>query len=308
MTPGTGHARSKAIHSIFQEDFMTAHVSCARLRALTPITLALLAGLPLSSQAQSTVDASLSNLRFELTDLAPQDGQTPALTWGNRYSDIAAFLRDTQASALPDPVPDDWKPAAPIWQEYHDNVEGWVNQTLSHDGIQVSTTEQGTMQFQLDLPLGVTGAGYVNLVGNFTLSPHTEARFYIDTQARATLQVPASTPFPNPAMPFDSNGNAEVLLYIYNWKNDGSPIPDAGQLQLWKSIGASDGLLQSYSDQGTRMAVFRNDSDVAKNFSVLMVGNASAYAVPEPSSLVLGLLGGAALIQRVRARRLNRRG
>lgn len=260
------------------------------------------------AQLTATAQVSVSNIRYELVDLNPEDDIAPQLTWVDTSTQASAYLA-TEHGDFWYGMPRYSSRTGPVGHE----VAGFDGVTAaSQPGIDVNTSAD-----TLNIGAQISGGSYVVAnayhAGFFTLTPYTAVTFSAQYDAHLTVSVPpgaSAAPgyLDSPDYQVSSGADLYVLREEYGW--------NGLCCKTLSSLGAS--FSSKTSDQATAQPLsrtFTNFDDPDQRFGVaiyasLVARTAEAVVltaiplpVPEPGSwamMGLGLLGLTGLRQRAR--------
>jgi hypothetical protein len=260
-----------------------------------------------SAHAEAQGSVQFGNFQFTLTDLNPQDGIAPSITFGD------GLLQQAMRASLSDGVgwggaPNSLSPVSKS-QSAKVTLGSGVQQSLTTPGYSVSFGSEGqTTEFHLQ-----QGGGF-NLSSDFSLPFQLSAGTALTVTATATAQLAVDVPaWSVDRTTYPRNG-------YFDWapmQAEGSTVLYVGQLDLgslpvttsscYKGCEVADDLTlftrtydtTSVSKTKTLSISFANATDVAISqklgLHVSMDGYATAplpiVAVPEASSSLMMLLG-----------------
>ena len=280
------------------------------LRALVLGTL-LVTSASAFAQLTATAQVSVSNIRYELIDLNPDDDIAPQLTWLNASTGSTAWV-ETQGGYYTDGTPAYGNGSLKNQESFgFDGVTA-----ISGAGIDVSTSGEA-----LNIRGQISGGSFVNAdayhTGYFSLTPDTAVTFSAQYEARLAVTVPPNlSALPGYKDWYDykviSGADINFLVNGYDWS--------LLCCQTLSSLGAS---LTSHTDDQTSTQTlsrtFTNFGDLNQSFGVVIDVTLVAHTadsmvrigvpapIPESSSLTmtgLGLLGLTAL--RLKAKQARR--
>lgn len=276
------------------------------LRTLVLGTL-LVASASAFAQLTATAQVSVSNIRYELVDLTPEDDIAPQLTWLEASTQSAAWV-ETQSSYFTDGTPR--YGSGSLKTQESSSFDGVT--AISGAGIDVSTSSE-TLNIRGQIPGGSFVNAHAYHTGYFSLTPNTAVTFSAQYEAHLTVTVPANlSELPGYKDWYNykviSGADINFLVDGYDWSHF--------CCQTLSSLGAS---LTSRTDDQTNTQTlsrtFTNFDDPDQRFGVaiyasLVARTAEAVVltaiplpVPEPGSwamMGLGLLGLTGLRQRAR--------
>lgn len=261
-----------------------------RIVHLLLLTSAMLAG---AAQAQASGSVTISDLRYQLFDLDPNDGITPSLTW-----ESSAFALPSYALATSHIEGDPFQTVDYMRGQFALEL---VSAELLLDTGRSASAMHGALENGLVLQLGsaiVSDQFYGNFAGEihsgyigFVLSPMTAVTFRSDVALGADIRAPS------PGQLSDSVSLMSEL--IVNFNGPGAAYTHIAQ-QNWSSssVGSAppgDTALEM-TLSNTRAYALSNELALYGAISVA----SAASPVPEPSSWVM-LAAGLALLTRRRS-------
>lgn len=259
------------------------------------------------AQLTATAQVSVSNIRYELVDLNPEDDIAPQLTWLDASTRSTAWVETQRGYYLG---------GSPRYgSESLKTQEGPsfdAVTAISGPGIDVNTSAD-TLNISAQIPGGSYVVANAYHAGFFTLTPDTAVTFSAQYDAHLTVSVPPGASAASGYLDahdyrVSSGADLYVLREEYGW--------NGLCCKTLSSLGAS--FSSQTSDQATTQPLsrtFTNFDDPDQRFGVaiyasLVARTAEAVVltaiplpVPEPTSwamMGLGLLGLTGLRQRAR--------
>jgi hypothetical protein len=284
------------------------------------LTMAVLA--PDAAHAQAHAAATIGNYQYTLTDLAPDDGIAPSITWGPGNTQLeytASLSNGVGYGGGPNVV------ASQSDALDHAGPMGASQQALSFAGFTVEGNANG-LSTSADMAKGGTWNQTSAFVNTFSLSPHTAITFTSDASIAASVVVPDWSVRREPSG-YMNNGyfdwaplQAGSLAMLYVGENAGSQryqSPTSCEARFG-CLGADalGGYWRTYSTMDVHNArqlsvTVSNDADAALDSKLTVMAYSDGYAtapivmVPEAGTwaqMVLGLAGLGMLAARRRHR------
>ncbi len=269
-------------------------------RSVLRVVLSCLVFVGLGGVAQAQVSGAISvtGLQFTLSDLDPDDGIDPALTWVDSgagpywdYRRVYLFtgMQDQTFS---------YEGGYPYYsQTFSDSVETAGQDDLRLADGSVETRIDGadlTGRFQSGLGQYISGYGQTSR--SFVLTAGTAVTFQANLAMDAEVAIPANVPYPH-----EHGGQPYVTLQLSGWMDVDGWVGDA-------HIGASSGdsrdltldepgRAQSESVAQTLLVTFNNKGAQATTGTLFIQSSffTQTIAVPEPATWVQMLMGVGAL-------------
>jgi hypothetical protein len=250
----------------------------------------------------------VNNFQYTLTDLDPNDGVAPAVTWGSGTSSSSI---DVSAQTGTEPYPDATLVAPTYTSLFKDTNTAigplGTSTALASNGHAASTGAQGLTVSQ-SVPLGALWRDVASFNSGFTLSPNTAITFSAQAQGTLSVNVP-----PSALLIIEPNGyrNNGYMDWAYTQayggvgiriNNKGNVIGDTTNMYL----GLRSNVTSSVSDSKLISATFSNATGSDLSATVSLSASLDGYTVasiPEASTwaqMTLGLIGLGAVISRRR--------
>ncbi len=296
---------------------------------MVALTAALVAASS-SAWAVSLASASIGSVKFQLIDLAPDDGLAPSLTFidGENQTIISGWVDDSTRTTAGIPRTNE---SSVGWSSQlsgsaaSPSADATASWSASSSGISLSGAAQGLGgKYTWDLTTGPASSGDYWL-RNIKLSAHSyltiEASYSLDAEASNAMPCLAETGCPV-AGKYELAGASAGMSLAYNYLEDGlsvgynrtagdgvlaiaRPFVQAGTI-FWNagklSIQEFDqpGTDQAFHKDGVLTLAFMNASDVDQTanlrIGVSIWGEGNTLAIPEPSTAILYGIGLIALI------------
>jgi len=272
---------------------MATYTSCG-MRTLVATCLICSFG---SAIAQATSSASISGLQYTLTDLDPDDGIAPSLTWGS--STVTNSLRvQTQTG-----VGSYWgaQLGTPIFAVTFDQTTttpgdfGTAGE-LVFNGHNSTSNAQG-LSVTASAPLGAYWTDTAAFQGNFSLSAKTAVTFFAQAQASVGVHVPADAPLTIEEGGYRSNGYFD---WAYIQAESLASLTFTGGVPYLEPKDNLSAWVRDYvtaTDNGARLlsATYNNDTsqslDKGIQASLWVSGYTVTPLVPEPATWAQWLIG-----------------